>query len=1208
MTFQLSWQVPIAMDSSGGVIEMPCLGRPFRLGMLYDCRSDKLIPGITLWDNEKLEAILDSKPQIGSDFEVIAEDNLDTKASKLDIGGSLKLSLMGGLVNVSGSAKYLNDHTSSKHQSRVSLKYSSTSKFDQLTMNQLALGNIQYPDVFSNKLATHLVSAVLYGADAFLVFNRNIEDGETVGRVHGKVEALVKGLSKILDIKGQASLTMDEKEKNEASKLECKFHGDISLPKNPRTFQDAVQVFQQLPALLKGEADPVAVPKKVWLHPLINLNSTAAKVVHEISISLASHAQKVMEKLFDYEVQCNDLKETEVCSSFSGLQKHVSQFKGMISQYKMEISRKLAQLLPTIREGGIEESQLAQVFESNEASPFSIHHLETWLNNKTSEVKILGAHIQCLSKVPYIRLALKPGDLDEIVNNPEYEYIVCLTFCMLTSDDVVLSQMQAYLDKQCSGKLSPGDLWFKDETIVASLKKHVKHFTTFAKANEESTKVKFVVTDDSDKVAGNGSAILLFNNGKSKEFNIPARPENVKVSPNGVTETSICFEWSKPEHGSESVQHYTTRYGLSGEPVEKWKTKKTIGNETNITLEGLQSGKEYCIEVYLECEAGVSKYSKVSDPICTIARLAVALKIKSDAIPNESGPPAVYKLRVKKINLPGKMLQKVSIGKRSKCVEEKILMVVGATGAGKTTLINGMVNYILGVKWKDNFRFKLITEEPTKEAYSKTKAITAYTIHHMQGSPVDYHLTIIDTPGFGDTSGLKQDVLITEQIKDFFSVPGRNGISHLNGIGFVTQAALARLTPTQQYICDSILSIFGKDVSENIFMMLTFADGHKPPVISAIEEANIPYSGCFKFNNSALFAEPSSPVDDDDDDEDNFDEMYWKMGANSFKKFFTAFQVAESVSLSMTRDVLQLRDRLQTIVIGLQRQMQACLAKMETLHQEKIALQAHEADIIANKEFTVEVKVANYEVQKLQRGEYVTNCIRCSSTCHYPCKIPDDDNKFYCGAMEDGNCTICKDRCVWSEHKNTGTRFVLVYQMVQRTLDELKMKFDCASNGKAAVEEMIASHNHQLEEAHAELHEMIDESRQCLERLDEIALKPNPLSQVEYIQLLIETEKHQGKEGWLERVKYLEDTKMQASFLAGIKNANDADQQIEEVKRKQEPGWEEEVETLEKMKRIKSEVDKIQEDKESNKIGIWGVIKNRVRDGVTNVIQYITPG
>ena len=82
-------------------------------------------------------------------------------------------------------------------------------------------------------------------------------------------------------------------------------------------------------------------------------------------------------------------------------------------------------------------------------------------------------------------------------------------------------------------------------------------------------------------------------------------------------------------------------------------------------------------------------------------------------------------------------------------------MLVGATGAGKSTLINGMVNYILGVDWEDDFRFKLIADEGgTSQAHSQTKTITAYTIPHQQGSPFEHTLTIVDTPGFGDTKGL----------------------------------------------------------------------------------------------------------------------------------------------------------------------------------------------------------------------------------------------------------------------------------------------------------------------------------------------------------------------------------------------------------------------------------------------------------------------
>lgn len=58
--------------------------------------------------------------------------------------------------------------------------------------------------------------------------------------------------------------------------------------------------------------------------------------------------------------------------------------------------------------------------------------------------------------------------------------------------------------------------------------------------------------------------------------------------------------------------------------------------------------------------------------------------------------------------------------------QEKTIMLVGATGSGKSTLVDGMVNYVMGVSFDDPFRFNIVQLE---EEEKKTDNQVTVLIH-----------------------------------------------------------------------------------------------------------------------------------------------------------------------------------------------------------------------------------------------------------------------------------------------------------------------------------------------------------------------------------------------------------------------------------------------------------------------------------------------
>ncbi len=524
--------------------------------------------------------------------------------------------------------------------------------------------------------------------------------------------------------------------------------------------------------------------------------------------------------------------------------------------------------------------------------------------------------------------------------------------------------------------------------------------------------------------------------------------------------------------------------------------------------------------------------------------LSVAQMIKNDwSAKTEDGSNEnlpIFKLQLKETwqNSDG-FGRRSTFGKHT-TKSNKTIMMIGATGAGKNTLINSMINYILGVKWIDNFRFVLIDEGKQKsQAESQTSEITAYQMNHMDGFRVPYSLTIVDTPGFGDTRGISHDQKITAQIQDFFSA--RRRIDCIDAVCFVVQASLARMTHTQKYVFDSILSIFGKDIAENILMMVTFADGKTPPVLEAIkvsevscskDESGVPLH--FKFNNSAVFATNNKSEEDEESDCENFDQMFWKLGFSSMKKFFISLNKMKTKSLSLTREVLKERRHLEVLVEGLQPQINAGLIKLDEIKKTRADLEQNKAEMDANKDFEYEFEVTVPKQIENKTGYFLTNCQICHFTCHDKCPIRNDSDKYKSPAMKDGKCTVCPGKCAWNMHFNQKYKWDYVTEKRKGTYQDLKKKFEAAHRQVMSKEKIFEELENELKVVQDNVTELIVKSQKSLDRLQDIALKPNPLSIPDYIDLMIESEKQERKPGFRDRIRSLMEVRKKAEIISKV--------------------------------------------------------------------------
>ena len=121
----------------------------------------------------------------------------------------------------------------------------------------------------------------------------------------------------LLEVKANGAVELSSDLQTKVNDLNIKFHGDMLLPENPTTFQEAVKVYKELPNFVTGP-NGNSVPMKVHLAPLKMLDPSGTfNIIRDISESLISDVLTIIQELEDAREEALDLSRSPATRYFS---------------------------------------------------------------------------------------------------------------------------------------------------------------------------------------------------------------------------------------------------------------------------------------------------------------------------------------------------------------------------------------------------------------------------------------------------------------------------------------------------------------------------------------------------------------------------------------------------------------------------------------------------------------------------------------------------------------------------------------------------------------------------------------------------------------------------------------------------------------------------------------------------------------------------
>jgi len=439
-------------------------------------------------------------------------------------------------------------------------------------------------------------------------------------------------------------------------------------------------------------------------------------------------------------------------------------------------------------------------------------------------------------------------------------------------------------------------------------------------------------------------------------------------------------------------------------------------------------------------------------------------------------------------------------------------LVIGATGTGKTTLLDAFTNRLSDVRFTDHWRWKLVDEDHMQAKHGSASMTTDISYYYISDErPLSEgrrpcHVRIIDTPGFGDTRGVAADEGIVKQFERLFT----EEVHELDCILIVVKAGETRWTESNRYVYDRIQQMFGKDASTRFVLMCTFADG-APPLAPRTLRPYVTFQEVFPFNNSALY------VPSDTGNEQT--KAFWKMCTSSVDSFLTFVVTSYDLPLSLTRsvEVLELRKALYERIQSAQVRINKSFQWLESTSRLVEEIKDHEEDINANGSFMYTEMVEKVRTEPL--GNTYQMCQACQETCCQVCVWPAGATESACTYFHGGQqCPVCRGKCPKSSHVRADYKIIKEMVPETREYQHMKDRLRLGQEGLSAAQALLEE---KRQEMHREAQHMLTDMqtvKTSLGELDKVALKPRVFTNAEYFQQMIQHEQDSKQPGHEERI------------------------------------------------------------------------------------------